>query len=496
MPAQLYVMIAAIAIVLLIFVELIQLQKKKKNSAAEEAKTTESAASDDDFEVGNAKQRKAKNATDTKKSKVAKLSGNPSSKKPTLIVGAKKEMPREDATQNGPVENVMDEILEQALTNSGYTDPADDIKESPKEAPVKLNISKMSNENPVKLNLSNNYRGSANESFPEVAQSGKPEIKMDSEPPVHQTRTRKKLVSETQVEQKDDQIIGMNFDAGGLRDFESPSVDDIFGDSMLTDENYKNMLFDKLEEPEITSGDTTVIGMQEIKEDKPQSASEEEVEPITDLDDLLDKPEKVEEPVQTEDAAEPVEDDLAEEQTEESVEDVAQEDEPVEPVKEQPEPIEEQHSVEEVKTVSNNRLVNMFPSEINVNSPSDDVVIQFESTSVKRPVQKDGVIYLYNSHVYRNSNTLPWDIRFEVQLHEGEELTVDTGIGIRVPEGFGIRLIPSNDLAEKFGLRLSSSEVLSRAEAAYSIKFRVKAINPMAYIAKNQSLVSVQIFRI
>lgn len=138
-----------------------------------------------------------------------------------------------------------------------------------------------------------------------------------------------------------------------------------------------------------------------------------------------------------------------------------------------------------------------LPVEVVPKCEDDRVQVIIESANVKPPVRgENGTLALFNSHVYKQGTTVPWDIRFEVPLVTDEEVTVDTGVGIRVPRGYGIKLIPVDNMQIKFGLELISPENLSQREAAYSIKFTVKASQIVSYVAKNQPLVMAKIFRI
>ena len=138
-----------------------------------------------------------------------------------------------------------------------------------------------------------------------------------------------------------------------------------------------------------------------------------------------------------------------------------------------------------------------LPVEVVPKCEDDRVQVIIESANVKPPVRgENGTLELFNSHVYKHGTTVPWDIRFEVPLVTDEEVTVDTGVGIRVPRGYGIKLIPVDNMQIKFGLELISPENLSQREAAYSIKFTVKASRIVSYVAKNQPLVMAKIFRI
>lgn len=138
-----------------------------------------------------------------------------------------------------------------------------------------------------------------------------------------------------------------------------------------------------------------------------------------------------------------------------------------------------------------------LPVEVVPKCEDDRVQVIIESANVKPPVRgENGTLELFNSHVYKQGTTVPWDIRFEVPLVTDEEVTVDTGVGIRVPRGYGIKLIPVDNMQIKFGLELVSPENLSQREAAYSIKFTVKASQIVSYVAKNQPLVMAKIFRI
>jgi hypothetical protein len=385
----------------------------------------------------------------------------------------------------------------------------------------------------------------------------KPEIKMDSEEPVKSTRMRKKLVQESAAEvKKDDTTSGMQFIGADVRGIETPSIDDLFADPSVNENNYQDMLFKATKE--ITpDADAIAIGMPTIKEEKtdipkeePEQVSED-LEPIgkenTANEPLKDTVEKsmeelVEEPAKesTEDPVEKSTEELAEkpanESTEDSVEEPADEstedpaeksteesageytEEPANKPAEEPanKPAEEsiEESVEPKDTFvpgsehfDNSGLqfasrphleksTHLLPEELTPEESKDGIELTVESPNVKAPINNNGLIELYNSHIYKDGKPLPWDIRFEVQLKEDEELTVDTGVGIKLPNGFGIKIIPVENIESKFGLKVISSLDVSRLEAQYSLKFVIRSVGLSSYIAKNQPLIRLKIFRI
>lgn len=357
----------------------------------------------------------------------------------------------------------------------------------------------------------------------------KPEIKMDSEEPVKSTRMRKKLVQESAAEvKKDDTTSGMQFIGADVQGIETPSIDDLFADPSVNENNYQDMLFKATKE--ITpDADAIAIGMPTIKEEKPDIPKEEpeqvseDLEPIgkenTANEPLKDTVEKsmeelVEEPAKesTEDSVEEPADESMKLSTEESAEKPANK--PAEESIEKPAEESIEESVEPKDTFvpgsehfDNSGLqfasrphleksTHLLPEELTPEESKDGIELTIESPNVKAPINNNGLIELYNSHIYKDGKPLPWDIRFEVQLKEDEELTVDTGVGIKLPNGFGIKIIPVENIESKFGLKVISSLDVSRLEAQYSLKFVVRSVGLSSYIAKNQPLIRLKIFRI
>lgn len=373
----------------------------------------------------------------------------------------------------------------------------------------------------------------------------KPEIKMDSEEPVKSTRMRKKLVQESAAEvKKDDTTSGMQFIGADVQGIETPSIDDLFADPSVNENNYQDMLFKATKE--ITpDADAIAIGMPTIKEEKtdipkeePEQVSED-LEPIgkenianEPLKDTVEKSmeELVEEPAKesTEDPAEESAEKPAKESTEDSVEEPADEsmklsteesaEKPAEEYTEEPAVKQVEGSIEEpaepkdtfvpgsehfdnsgLQFASRPHLeksTHLLPEELTPEESKDGIELTVESPNVKAPINNNGLIELYNSHIYKDGKPLPWDIRFEVQLKEDEELTVDTGVGIKLPNGFGIKIIPVENIESKFGLKVISSLDVSRLEAQYSLKFVIRSVGLSSYIAKNQPLIRLRIFRI
>lgn len=345
----------------------------------------------------------------------------------------------------------------------------------------------------------------------------KPEIKMDSEEPVKSTRMRKKLVQESAAEvKKDDTTSGMQFIGADVQGIETPSIDDLFADPSVNENNYQDMLFKATKE--ITpDADAIAIGMPTIKEEKtdipkeePEQVSED-LEPIgkenTANEPLKDTVEKsmeelVEEPAKesTEDPVEKSTEESAEEYTEEPANKPAEEsiEESVEP-KDTFVPGSEHFDNSGLQFASRPHLeksTHLLPEELTPEESKDGIELTVESPNVKAPINNNGLIELYNSHIYKDGKPLPWDIRFEVQLKEDEELTVDTGVGIKLPNGFGIKIIPVENIESKFGLKVISSLDVSRLEAQYSLKFVIRSVGLSSYIAKNQPLIRLKIFRI
>lgn len=357
----------------------------------------------------------------------------------------------------------------------------------------------------------------------------KPEIKMDSEEPVKSTRMRKKLVQESAAEvKKDDTTSGMQFIGADVQGIETPSIDDLFADPSVNENNYQDMLFKATKE--ITpDADAIAIGMPTIKEEKtdipkeePEQVSED-LEPIgkenianEPLKDTVEKSmeELVEEPAKesTEDSVEEPADESMKLSTEESAEKPAEEytEEPAnkpaeESIEESVEPKDtfvpgsEHFDNSGLQFASRPHLeksTHLLPEELTPEESKDGIELTVESPNVKAPINNNGLIELYNSHIYKDGKPLPWDIRFEVQLKEDEELTVDTGVGIKLPNGFGIKIIPVENIESKFGLKVISSLDVSRLEAQYSLKFVIRSVGLSSYIAKNQPLIRLKIFRI
>ena len=362
----------------------------------------------------------------------------------------------------------------------------------------------------------------AHKSSEVTSNEGKPEIKMDSEEPVKSTRMRKKLVQESVAEvKKDDTTSGMQFIGADVQGIETPSIDDLFADPSVNENNYQDMLFKATEEI-MPDEDATAIGMHAVKEEKPAIPEEEpeqvseELEPIGKEEDTAN--ESVEASAEeltekaTEDSVEESTEDPAEESTEdpaeESTEDPAEEstEDPVEESTEDPvEPSDtfvpgsehfDNSGLQFASRPHLEKATHLLPEELTPEESKDGIELTVESPNVKAPINNNGLIELYNSHIYKDGKPLPWDIRFEVQLKEDEELTVDTGVGIKLPNGFGIKIIPVENIESKFGLKVISSLDVSRLEAQYSLKFVVRSVGLSSYIAKNQPLIRLKIFRI
>lgn len=341
----------------------------------------------------------------------------------------------------------------------------------------------------------------------------KPEIKMDSEEPIKSTRMRKKLVQESVAEvKKDDTTSGMQFIGADVQGIETPSIDDLFADPSVNENNYQDMLFKATKEI-MPDSDATAIGMQAVKEEKPDVPKEEPEQVSEDLEpigkeDTANEPveepaeESTEEPAEepTEESAEKSADGYTEEFTEEFTEEPAEKsvEEPAEP-RDTFVPGSEHFDNSGLQFASRPHLekaTHLLPEELTPEESKDGIELTVESPNVKAPINNKGLIELYNSHIYKDGKPLPWDIRFEVQLKEDEELTVDTGVGVKLPNGFGIKIIPVENIESKFGLKVISSLDVSRLEAQYSLKFVIRSIGLSSYIAKNQPLIRLKIFRI
>ena len=354
----------------------------------------------------------------------------------------------------------------------------------------------------------------AHKSSEVTSNEGKPEIKMDSEEPVKSTRMRKKLVQESVAEvKKDDTTSGMQFIGADVQGIETPSIDDLFADPSVNENNYQDMLFKATEEI-MPDEDATAIGMHAVKEEKPAIPEEEpeqvseELEPIGKEEDTANESVEASAEELTEKATEDSVEESTEDPAEESTEDPAEEstEDPVEESTEDPvEPSDtfvpgsehfDNSGLQFASRPHLEKATHLLPEELTPEESKDGIELTVESPNVKAPINNNGLIELYNSHIYKDGKPLPWDIRFEVQLKEDEELTVDTGVGIKLPNGFGIKIIPVENIESKFGLKVISSLDVSRLEAQYSLKFVVRSVGLSSYIAKNQPLIRLKIFRI
>lgn len=300
----------------------------------------------------------------------------------------------------------------------------------------------------------------------------------------------------------------MQFIGADVQGIETPSIDDLFADPSVNENNYQDMLFKATKEI-MPDSDATAIGMQAVKEEKPDVPKEEPEQVSEDLE-PIGKEDTANEPV--EEPAEESTEEPAEEPTEESAEKLADgyteefTEEPAEKSVEEPEepedtfvPGSEHFDNSGLQFASRPHLekaTHLLPEELTPEESKDGIELTVESPNVKAPINNKGLIELYNSHIYKDGKPLPWDIRFEVQLKEDEELTVDTGVGIKLPNGFGIKIIPVENIESKFGLKVISSLDVSRLEAQYSLKFVIRSIGLSSYIAKNQPLIRLKIFRI
>lgn len=360
-----------------------------------------------------------------------------------------------------------------------------------------------------------------NQNVPQTAEN--PEIKMDSEPVNHSTRVRKKVHEETKEIKSEQEKDPISFEGNGFENFDTPSIDDIFADPEINKDNYRDELFATTSEEELKANDVNGLKIvpeevEQVSEDlepidaKKEEGNDEETEQVEDEE---------QQPVEDAEPAEP-ESGQAEPESGQSETETESESEPefeTDELEASTEQVEDESSSVETQQVpreefipgsvtfhntglkfrtrtNQDKVSNLLPAELPVNYDDDDVVLSIESPDVKAPAQKDGMIVLYNSHIYKNGKAHPWDVRYEAQLQNGEEVTVDTGVGIRVPHGFGIKLVPVDNMQTKFGLELASSENVSQREAAFSLKFTVRSTSVVSYIAKNQPLIYVKIFRI
>lgn len=355
----------------------------------------------------------------------------------------------------------------------------------------------------------------------------------EDEPVMHSNRVRKKLVTEDPNKNKQEVVTGISFT--GVNDgLEATGVDDLFADPELSEENYKKMLFEATEDVNLT--DNGISGVQAVPEEIEQVSADlepiaaptnEQVEESTEsetknaLQEFLDETTTVvdnagaeqstaakeEQPTESSISTEPAE--TTEEiktvnETEVNEESIA----PIEPAEsvEQAEPTDDfvPGSVSLLKSTglkfrkreSTVKASEALPTDFVPHSNDSQVHVILGDASIKKPVQVNNSIEIYNSGVYKDSKIVPWDIRYEVCVKEGETVTVDTGVGIQVPVGYGVRIVPVENLESKFGLVFSSDENINIRDAAYSIKFNVTGTGYASYVAKNQPLVRIKVFRI
>lgn len=242
----------------------------------------------------------------------------------------------------------------------------------------------------------------------------KPEIKMDSEEPIKSTRMRKKLVQESVAEvKKDDTTSGMQFIGADVQGIETPSIDDLFADPSVNENNYQDMLFKATKEI-MPDSDATAIGMQAVKEEKPDVPKEEPEQVSEDLEpigkeDTANEPveepaeESTEEPAEepTEESAEKSADGYTEEFTEEPAEKSVEE--PAEP-KDTFVPGSEYFDNSGLQFASRPHLekaTHLLPEELTPEESKDGIELTVESPNVKAPINNKGLIELYNSHIYK-----------------------------------------------------------------------------------------------
>lgn len=323
----------------------------------------------------------------------------------------------------------------------------------------------------------------------------------EDEPVMHSNRVRKKLATEDPNKNKQEVVTGISF-TGANDGLEATGVDDLFADPELSEENYKKMLFEATEDVNLT--DNGISGIQAVPEEIEQVSAD--LEPIA-----APTKEQVRESTESEtkNALQEFLDETTEEiktvnETEINEESIA----PIEPAEsvEQAEPTDDfvPGSVSLLKSTglkfrkreSTVKASEALPTDFVPHSNDSQVHVILGDASIKKPVQVNNSIEIYNSGVYKDSKIVPWDIRYEVCVKEGETVTVDTGVGIQVPVGYGVRIVPVENLESKFGLVFSSDENINIRDAAYSIKFNVTGTGYASYVAKNQPLVRIKVFRI
>lgn len=102
-----------------------------------------------------------------------------------------------------------------------------------------------------------------------------------------------------------------------------------------------------------------------------------------------------------------------------------------------------------------------------------------------------------NCKVYKNGKTGEWTKAQEVRLNTGDRISIDFGVGVVLPKGYGLHAVYNKDLLTKFGLDpVEPQKVFNNMQAATALSLGFIARNSMAYVARFQSLVELEVVKV
>ena len=102
-----------------------------------------------------------------------------------------------------------------------------------------------------------------------------------------------------------------------------------------------------------------------------------------------------------------------------------------------------------------------------------------------------------NCKVYKNGRTGEWTKAQEVRLNIGDRISVDFGVGVVLPKGYGLHAVYNKDLLTKFGLDpVEPQKVFNNMQAATALSLSFIARNSMAYVARFQPLVELEVVKV
>lgn len=335
-----------------------------------------------------------------------------------------------------------------------------------------------------------------------------PVIEMGDEPVIHSNRVRKKLNTDIPDETKTEITQGISFE-GSDTSIGTSDIDELFENSSLSDEDFKKMMFGEIAPTKLSTGVPNTANGESLADEfwGGEAEGNTQVKEVSESTPEVAKESQVAEAEITE-STEP-------EITESTEPEVAvSESEPEEQTAE-PESEPEEQAADQTDTFvpgsvdmsaprglkfrdrdSVRKASEVLPEVYEPHTSGEEVHVTVSQPDTKAPNACEYGLEIYNGAVYSGDKLIPWNTRYEVLVKEGEELTVDTGVGIQIPEGYHIRLVPNKYLQDKFGLKLVSEPELTALDAAYFIKFKVAGLSMTSYIAKNQSLVYVQVYKI